>query len=847
MISTGNVSPRRTEAASRVEIGQTAHAASAAATGAALSFLGRALELNAAAKLSPVPEFFRMAGRAASGNHPEIRLHPAFSALFENPGERTGETLTTNKSKVLTLMAVLHDPRCVNPNNGEVRPTYTQSVIDSLGRQHGLRTQDVTVGEGVVFSPNDDTLTFPGEPPLALAGMSSRVIAAREAAMARQPKALAADLNTLVPKRDPAIGELQELALGDMHGNVQLLLFQLVAAGVLKINNEDIWLQCMSALQGSSKHTPFGPGGQSVASLDDRAAESLKANAEQFKFLLSRAVAAGDNAAAGLVLLGDLLNDRGHNDFCMLSAIGVLRNKGIDTTVIVSNHDVEFLRIYDRVKSLPATESWGSKVKEMNNSGVLRLKHDSLDSMIAMMDHGDAEERLLYRNVLIDMVENTYLKATKMLACSRDDAAYYTHGAGLRLVTDANERNAGVADDSISFGDKVTMINQTCLPVALESTDAFDRTFLTAEGHNQMSMDNRTEENFNADLLAATALVWGHGVSGHGAARVDQLYSRLSDDFALADQFRRNIHGHTPYGPDETLCLDVLREQIQELPGVMAQQGHPATVEAFVRNYLDNADRLDGKVLLDALGLLMRAMQSTGAIVGEDAPGEAVITHLSQRLNVGVSDNVAKYLRLFDLESERINEAFRDGGTHADEIGKVLKDFDRMPSGGFSLFEINFAVDRFVGLALKHGLIQQGSDETQPTSFSKQLEAKGFSFSETTATALDALQGQRASDAGVIDAQNCLSADVEARNVMRTRFANLDKMRFYNSLDGNKGKLVFETDHEGRQTKVAKRIKNEDVPNDSGPSPVGYFAYEKVALERQVFAIPAGVPISFYQ
>ena len=59
--------------------------------------------------------------------------------------------------------------------------------------------------------------------------------------------------------------------------------------------------------------------------------------------------------------------------------------------------------------------------------------------------------------------------------------------------------------------------------------------------------------------------------------------------------------------------------------------------------------------------------------------------------------------------------------------------------------------------------------------------------------------------------------------------------------------VVFETDREGRRTKVAKRIKNEDVPNDSGPSPVGYFAYEKVALERQVFAIPAGVPISFYQ
>lgn len=847
MISTGNVSPRRTEAASRVEIGQTAHAASAAATGAALSFLGRALELNAAAKLSPVPEFFRMAGRAASGNHPEIRLHPAFSALFENPGERTGETLTTNKSKVLTLMAVLHDPRCVNPNNGEVRPTYTQSVIDSLGRQHGLRTQDVTVGEGVVFSPNDDTLTFPGEPPLALAGMPSRVIAAREAAMARQPKALAADLNTLVPKRDPAIGELQELALGDMHGNVQLLLFQLVGAGVLKINNEDIWLRCMSALQGSSKHTPFGPGGQSVASLDDRAAESLKENAEQFKFLLSRAVAAGDNAAAGLVLLGDLLNDRGHNDYCMLSAIGVLRNMGIDTTVIVSNHDVEFLRIYDRVKSLPGTESWGSKVTEMNNSNVLRLKHDSLDSMIAMMDHGDAEERLLYRNALIDMVENTYLKSTKMLACSRDDAAYYTHGAGLRLVTDANERNAGVADDSISFGDKVTMINQTCLPVALESTDAFDRTFLTAEGHSQMSADNRTEENFNADVLAATALVWGHGVSGHGAARVDQLYSRLSDDFALADQFRRNIHGHTPYGPDETLCLDVLREQIHELPAVMAQQGRPAMVGAFVRNYLDNADRLDGKVLLNALGLLMRVMQSTGAMAEEETPGEAVITHLSQRLNVVVSDNVANFLRQFDLESKRINKAFRDGGSHADEIANVLADFDRMPAKGYSQFEISFAFDRFVAIALKNGVIREVSGGSRPRSFSEQMEEALAAFSTETAKAIDALQGQRGSDARLVDAQNFLRAEVEARNVMRKNFSNLDQMRFYNSLDGNKGKLVFETDREGRRTKVAKRIKNEDVPNDSGPSPVGYFAYEKVALERQVFAIPAGVPISFYQ
>ncbi|VVE46876.1 hypothetical protein [Pandoraea fibrosis] len=816
-VSWSATKPTQKSAVNALSIGESRRTKSIEA---ATQFLGKVVDKCQEKNLSPVPEFFRLLGNDAS------KRHEAFAGIHHVTSSRLDEPMLgmTDKSKILTLMAVLHDPRCINPNNGEIRPDRTASVISSLGAPHGIDLSDVTVMPGIYFNGDTDAIEFPGDPPVKLEGLQQRIADARTAAKARQPMPVATDLNAMVPTRSPTLGKLQELSLGDMHGNVKLLLFQLVNTGVLEIKNEAAWVDCMKALQGASKHTPFGPSQTTTGKLNAQAQGSLTANALDFQELLGRAVKPGDNGDAKLVLLGDLLNDRGHNDFCMLSAFAALNHCGVAFTVIASNHDTEFLRFFDQAKLLPPEASWRSKLDEMlgarqdgvSASGTSRGEYDSLKSLVAMMDYvgpGGIEERALLRDTVTHMVETHYRTHFKLIEQSCDQSAYYSHGPGVNPVYQSLSRNAGITDDSLCFGESVAIINKSCLSEAFESEEGFNKTFLPQHTHDDM-----LGSKFDPDTVAATALVWGHGVKNNGP-----LFAELSDDFALADDFQRNIHGHTPLGPDAWRYQDALADGAIDLANTIAKNDREG-LQAFV----SAADKVDGKPMVDALGLLTNMLLEAGKIVEGSGEGAAVIAYLTDQMGIAVPDNVKEFLLKDDQAVEDMARTF-SGEVEPAKITPLARDIERAGLGGTS-FEFKRAVNRLLGFAAKIGLVKPRTNADAQTAPSAQFRNVGVTLGDRVAAEMDATPTPLSVGDRIATALTSMLDQLSRIGEARAAVKNHENAEFYNSLDGNKGKPMLD------------RFKVPILDPDTG-----YFAYEKVAREREVFAIPAGFDLVDYK
>lgn len=120
-------------------------------------------------------------------------------------------------------------------------------------------------------------------------------------------------------------GELSndsEVTLGDMHGNVLKGIYFAADNGVMEMSDED--------------H-------QRIVELYELPVSELtKEKIEDFKALLDQATYKKDTVAI-MRFIGDMLADRGSNDVFTLLMINKLHQVGVPFTILISNHDVEFL------------------------------------------------------------------------------------------------------------------------------------------------------------------------------------------------------------------------------------------------------------------------------------------------------------------------------------------------------------------------------------------------------------------------------------------------------------------------------------------------------------------------
>ncbi|MDF1655127.1 MAG: hypothetical protein P1U34_08455 [Coxiellaceae bacterium] len=117
-------------------------------------------------------------------------------------------------------------------------------------------------------------------------------------------------------------GTVEEVTKGDMHGNAMLLIFTLIAEGALNVSREqfnELWRIYDKPVADLE--------------LDDLA---------RFITILNGITANKDSC--GLSFIGDMLADRGANDWFTLKVIEALDAKKVPFEIVFSNHDAGFVQ-----------------------------------------------------------------------------------------------------------------------------------------------------------------------------------------------------------------------------------------------------------------------------------------------------------------------------------------------------------------------------------------------------------------------------------------------------------------------------------------------------------------------
>ena len=171
-----------------------------------------------------------------------------------------------------------------------------------------------------------------------------------------------------------------ELTSGDLHANAIKLLFLLVKHGIAKNMTESIYTRLVAIYKKA-----FDDPGLSEDDLFEFGdlLDSIEFNSE-----------------ATLRLLGDILADRGGNDYLTLLVLHRLWVCGVKYEIILSNHDLEFLINYQN------PDSNFSTTKILSKGPYCR-------SMLAL---GTLIEEGIERGVIDGMVKNAYLPALKFLS-----------------------------------------------------------------------------------------------------------------------------------------------------------------------------------------------------------------------------------------------------------------------------------------------------------------------------------------------------------------------------------------------------------------------------------------------
>lgn len=460
-------------------------------------------------------------------NDPNTPIEIALEAIRE--GLRgNGRTLTPTAQKLLVWMAIVSDPSCLRLDdprqvkmqqvNGEFqvqdtaadgslhwRPAgdgtldveYTKSLVahwfanaadvrfdDGILRKDAA-LQNIRVS-GPLYRENTGKIEFTpdlhvsmGKHRLNSLGAASYLTlegldGIREAAQSKRqqkPLRLHIDLDHL-PERPVNLGNLTEIAWGDMHGNTAMELYALHATGIVRIQQHEsktaaqAWQEIRTAI-----------GNADCSALDG---------------LLKHHVKAGPNIAGRtFILLGDTLADRVGNDLVELQIRHHLREElRVDLPEIHSNHnsyfDLYWLANQDKLADEKYVIPWSSQsaddaelgslagplatqeresdaAGESNNEKNAKDDQASLKALNRLLNHENLDVRSAARRRLRDYLPS-YYEHIELRRVADDGRTVYSHGRTNKAIANALEAQAraeGVKMPSAaSATEKTALINR---------------------------------------------------------------------------------------------------------------------------------------------------------------------------------------------------------------------------------------------------------------------------------------------------------------------------------------------------------------------------------------------------
>ena len=311
----------------------------------------------------------------------------------------------------------------------------------------------------------------------------------------------------------PELRSANEITGGDMHGNSKMLTHFLVQTGIAQVKGDaqKAWAELMRKI-------------------DDNDIVGFKETLPHCLDLVT--------PSTNLVLLGDLLADRGQNDWFTLCILEFLHDKGQSFDVIFSNHDAAFVEYYLDNKSKGPTEQYQVSKPGVTQHGLQGDQGNSLIKLNATLNEGTENIKAKRRQAFNEMTEK-YLGHLKLVECHQDQRSMYSHGVmNDALLTDLATLSGLNEHQQAETGlqEKAHAINRYFQSALHRDVEYF---------RQMMNLQTGRGEDV-AKPFAAT--IWNDGPKVNNRLKDagiiknhDHRYTQLPPP----DQFDMLIHGHT--------------------------------------------------------------------------------------------------------------------------------------------------------------------------------------------------------------------------------------------------------------------------------------------------------------
>lgn len=407
-------------------------------------------------------ELASAAATSRPGSVPEL-VAQLSSRDFRPPEWRLGDLLRPDtqlgqhplsaasmSDKLLAVLAIAQDPGCLK-RSGQLDMERTLGVISGWSKEyfpeHRQLLENRQSLQGIRFEPISGKLYVGRHDQLGIE--MKKVQQIREALQKNQERAgvgvhqLTLDLSG-IPQRSVKT-DFNEAVLGDMHGNSVMFMHQLVQLGFAEIQpgKEKAWTALVEQIK-SNDLTDFRA----------RLADVLTLTSPD----------------KNLVLLGDLLADRAHNDWFMLCMIDFLHQNKQKFDIIFSNHDATFVEYYLANK----TARGDYHIRPQGTA--LRLAEDDSKSLMRLNEALNKQPEL--RERFGEMAEN-YLAHLNLISYNQDQQTLYAHAVVNQAMLSDMLKASVAADDNaggLPLEQQVGKI-QAHFQTSLNSIDQFRQLF----------------------------------------------------------------------------------------------------------------------------------------------------------------------------------------------------------------------------------------------------------------------------------------------------------------------------------------------------------------------------------
>lgn len=282
------------------------------------------------------------------------------------------------------------------------------------------------------------------------------------------------------------IGEGNQLTIGDLHGNALKLLHFIIKHEIVESNNNDyqqfvdIYRKDNNALQ--------------------------REDLDKIKHICENLII---KDKIKICLIGDVLADRGQNDYFTLLLLNKLHKESIPLEIMLSNHDFTF-------------------IESLEKNGIFRSKRLCGDAVFGCSMHqlqDLIDKELLEKNEIISLFRESYLPHLKLLSYvinDYDEITYFSHASiDEEVITNFTKKMEVLfrANTTTQLANSITAINhsfqQNYVAKSLIHTLVTDELHVKKDNPIYFSMWNRNYEILQESKRPYKInRVYGHDSSG---------------------------------------------------------------------------------------------------------------------------------------------------------------------------------------------------------------------------------------------------------------------------------------------------------------------------------------------